>query len=184
MRYSVSQSERITSHANSFKVPTTIRTMEWANEFATRPSNESEIAWQSMYPRGGTFFSHAPEVPTRSTLSVFHQLHCLDAIRQAYYQAYDAAIASQWLKAETIPEMTSEAHVMHCIELLRQSLMCASDRTVEVKNSLGGVTGFGTAHKCADYGVLVRKIEVWKMESGDDMEYQSGSAHHSHPHVT
>jgi hypothetical protein len=86
-----------------------------------------------MYPRGGTFFSHAPDIPQRSTLSVFHQLHCLDALRQAYYVAYDAAIAGQKLKLEDAPEMSNEKHVVHCIELLIQSLMCASDRTVEVR---------------------------------------------------
>ncbi|KAF2112273.1 hypothetical protein BDV96DRAFT_634036 [Lophiotrema nucula] len=162
------------------QVPTITKTMEWTGEFATRPSNASEAAWESIYPRGGTFFSHTPEVPLRSTLSVFHQLHCLDAIRQAYFLAYDAAIAGKRLETAGIPEMTSEKHVTHCVELLRQSLMCASDRTVEVKNAVGGVTGFGTEHKCADYGALVSRIEVWKMEIGDDMEHQSGHTHHKH----
>jgi hypothetical protein len=152
--------------------------MQWTGQFATRPSNESAAAWESMYPRGGTFFSHPPEVPQRSTLSVFHQLHCLDAIRQAYYMAYDAAIAGHRLDEDSIPEMAIEKHVMHCIELIRQSLMCASDRTVEVKDALGGVTGFGTTHTCADYGVLVKRIEGWKEQNGDDMEYRQGHSHH------
>ncbi|KAF2245314.1 hypothetical protein BU26DRAFT_384158, partial [Trematosphaeria pertusa] len=131
-----------------------ITTFQYTSKSAARPSNASDAAWSSLYPKGGTFFSHAPEVPTRSTLSVFHQLHCLDAIRQAYYLAYDAATAGDQLGKDDVPEMVEEVHIRHCVELLRVSLMCVADRTIEKKNEMGGVTGFGTEHKCADYDGL------------------------------
>ncbi|KAF2648524.1 hypothetical protein K491DRAFT_612607, partial [Lophiostoma macrostomum CBS 122681] len=142
----------------------------------------SNAAWELLYPKGGTFFSHRPEVPQRSTLSVFHQLHCLDAIRQAYYTAYNAAMRGEKLDADSIPEMAGEEHVKHCVELIRQSLTCMADRTIEMKNQEGGVTGFGTTHQCADYEELVRRVEQWHRENGEDMEVESTHAHHQHPH--
>lgn len=38
--------------------------------------------------------------------------------------------------------------------------MCSADRTVERRNELGGVTGFGTEHKCADYERLVKRVQI------------------------
>lgn len=76
--------------------------------------------------------------------------------------------------------MVEEVHIRHCVELLRVSLMCVADRTIEKKNEMGGVTGFGTEHKCADYDGLVRTIEKWHRENGDDMAKESGHAHHNH----
>jgi hypothetical protein len=40
--------------------------------------------------------------------------------------------------------------------------MCYSDRTVEIKDDKGGVTGFGVAHQCASYEELVRIIDGWQ----------------------
>jgi hypothetical protein len=113
---------------------------------------------------------------------VFHQLHCLDAIRQAYYVAYDAAIRGEKLEVHSIPEMAAEEHVRHCVEFIRQILTCMADRTIEKKNEAGGVTGFGTTHRCADYGELVRKVEQWHKENGEDLEVKTTHAHDQHPH--
>jgi hypothetical protein len=46
-------------------------------DFSYPPSNSTNAAWQNLFPARGGFFTHAPEIPQRSTLSVFHQLHCL-----------------------------------------------------------------------------------------------------------
>lgn len=46
-------------------------------DFSYPPSNSTNAAWQTLFPARGGFFTHAPEIPERSTLSVFHQLHCL-----------------------------------------------------------------------------------------------------------
>jgi len=60
---------------------------------------------------------------------------------------------------------TSPAHVRHCTDLIRQSLMCAADRTLEVKDDKGGVSGFGTVHKCYDYEELVNKVARWQQQN-------------------
>lgn len=57
----------------------------------------------------------------------------------------------------------SLGHIRHCIDLLRQSLMCNADLTVELKDAqLGGVTGFGTQHRCTDWQGLLNWIQPWE----------------------
>ncbi|KAM7190178.1 protein of unknown function (DUF3328) domain containing protein [Rhypophila sp. PSN 637] len=58
------------------------------------------------------------------TLAVFHDLHCVKALRQSFYREhYWANLTEQQLalKAE---------HVEHCLEVLRQSSMCRGDVSV------------------------------------------------------
>lgn len=57
----------------------------------------------------------------------------------------------------------SLGHIRHCIDLLRQSLMCNADLTIELKNEeLGGVTGFGTVHRCVDWPGLLKWIQPYE----------------------
>lgn len=63
---------------------------------------------------------------------------------------------------EEFTVMTSPSHVRHCVDLLRQSLMCSADRTLEVKDDKGGVSGFGTVHHCYDYEELLYTVEKWQ----------------------
>ena len=57
----------------------------------------------------------------------------------------------------------SLGHIRHCFDLLRQSLMCNADLTVELKDEeLGGVTGFGTVHRCVDWQGLLEWIEPYE----------------------
>lgn len=41
------------------------------------PSDESNAAWETLFPARGGFFKHPQLAPDRSGLAVFHQLHCL-----------------------------------------------------------------------------------------------------------
>ncbi|KAI0448093.1 hypothetical protein F4803DRAFT_496473 [Xylaria telfairii] len=62
--------------------------------------------------------------------------------------------------------MTRPAHVRHCIDYLRQSLMCHADTNLEpVRKDLGGVTGFGSEHKCRDFDKLKDWVGMWTPES-------------------
>jgi hypothetical protein len=45
--------------------------------FAEVPSNESNAAWETLFPARGGFFKHPQLAPDGSGLAVFHQLHCL-----------------------------------------------------------------------------------------------------------
>ncbi|KAF2176821.1 hypothetical protein K469DRAFT_605769, partial [Zopfia rhizophila CBS 207.26] len=141
---------------------TVLQTLRYNRTFANPPDNTTDAAWESLYPKLGTFFTHAPAIPSRSTFSVFHQLHCLDGIRHAYWQAMNAALDGKQLSEKDFLMMSSPSHVRHCIDLLRQGLMCNADRTIEVKDDKGGVLGFGTTHHCVDWKELIRKIDKWQ----------------------
>ncbi|KEQ93036.1 hypothetical protein AUEXF2481DRAFT_346840 [Aureobasidium subglaciale EXF-2481] len=54
------------------------------------------------------------------SLSVFHQLHCLNRLRLAIYGGVD------WTDEDDSLGIT---HIDHCINALRQSLMCSADLT-------------------------------------------------------
>ncbi|KAF2250332.1 hypothetical protein BU26DRAFT_379493, partial [Trematosphaeria pertusa] len=129
------------------------------------PSNASNAAWGALFPKRGGFFNHPDIAPERSAYAVFHQLHCLNALRASYWTAFDAAMSSssEPLKPEAIPPEISPKHMRHCIDLLRQALMCTPDLTGEVKNeTLGGVTGFGTVHECRSWGGLMEWMGEWE----------------------
>ncbi|KAH8768322.1 hypothetical protein F5883DRAFT_669806 [Diaporthe sp. PMI_573] len=89
------------------------------------------------------------------SLAVFHQLHCLNAIRFAIWnQTMDA-------EKEQLHHETDIAHLDHCVDLLRQALMCAADVTPFVwardprDGRLHGVTT--VSHTCRDWSA----IEGW-----------------------
>jgi hypothetical protein len=67
------------SSMSSPAVPTSLMTKSFVydRDFSYPPSNLTNAAWQTLFPARGGFFTHAPSITQRSTLSVFHQLHCL-----------------------------------------------------------------------------------------------------------
>ncbi|KAG8404947.1 hypothetical protein J3459_022398 [Metarhizium acridum] len=108
------------------------------------PTDETDRLWQELY-NVGTFIHvdedvgnrllntsvKAPVVGSENDLmvglDVFHQLHCLNQIRMAFYpRRYNTSLTNpdgtvkymQWL------------HIDHCIESLRQSVMCHSDTSL------------------------------------------------------
>ncbi|PVH96581.1 hypothetical protein DM02DRAFT_534913 [Periconia macrospinosa] len=143
-------------------VPTISKIFKYNREFSYPPNNTTNAAWGNLFPKDGGFFTHPPAVSERSTFSVFHQLHCLDAIRHGYWQLHDAATEGRKISDGEFPMHTSPSHIRHCTDLLRQSLMCAADRTIEVKDDQGGVSGFGTLHQCADYDDLLDTVGKWQ----------------------
>ncbi|TQW01129.1 tat pathway signal sequence [Cordyceps javanica] len=91
------------------------------------PDDEKDQLWQDMYSKGmsirideqaaGSLLNrteHAPVVGIQHDyvvgLDVFHQLHCLNMIRQSIY-----------------PVRYNSSILHHCIEVLRESLTCAAD---------------------------------------------------------
>ncbi|KAF7196904.1 Oxidase ustYa [Pseudocercospora fuligena] len=54
-------------------------------------------------------------------IDVFHQLHCLDALRRgSYWSHYEA---DQWVNVESSSPL-HKAHLSHCIYYLAQNIMC------------------------------------------------------------
>ncbi|TVY82610.1 Oxidase ustYa [Lachnellula suecica] len=144
-----------------FSVETATHTFHYNRSFSYPPSNHTNRAWRSIFPKKGGFFVHPTIAPTRSTFSVFHQLHCLNGIRTAYWVSHEAAIRGQRLPDEEIPIDIQPSHIRHCIDLLRQVLMCHGDTTLEVVDEkINGVHGFRTPHQCVDW----EQLRVWTSE--------------------
>ncbi|OKL61820.1 hypothetical protein UA08_03024 [Talaromyces atroroseus] len=121
--------------------------------FSQRPTPESEAAWDSLIPVGRGFVHHPQLAPFVANIAVFHQLHCLHAIRVAYY---------------TIHNDTSidDGHLRHCFDYLRQALMCAADTNLEhVNRETRITTGWGSDKLCRDYGQVVDWAVQWANSS-------------------
>lgn len=91
-----------------------------------------------------------------------------DELRHGFYvlhdqvQVYSKATNHQAASRRALQDH-SLGHIRHCIDLLRQSLMCNADLTVELKDEqLGGVTGFGTVHRCVDWSELLDWMPTWE----------------------
>ncbi|OAG06623.1 uncharacterized protein CC84DRAFT_1088765, partial [Paraphaeosphaeria sporulosa] len=129
--------------------------------FSYPPSNHTNHAWREIFPEEGGFFVHPVIAPTRSTFSVFHQLHCLNALRGGYWASHHAAVQGHKLVDEDLPVDIQESHIRHCIDLVRQSLMCQADTTLEVVDEkINGVHGFRTMHQCRDW----EQLKTWTSE--------------------
>ncbi|KAI1172933.1 hypothetical protein F4777DRAFT_484898 [Nemania sp. FL0916] len=171
-RFSISTS--IAEREDAFGFATSNHLFEYNRTFGEAPSNATNAAWESLFPKHGGFFVHPELAPKRSAFSVFHQMHCLDELRHGFYVLHEQVIAysdmigdrqagsrSHW--TGRAPQAHSLGHIRHCIDLLRQSLMCNADLTVELKNEeLGGVTGFGTVHRCVNWPALLEWIRPYE----------------------
>ena len=79
---------------------------------------EGSQAWSNMLPTGG----HTIRLPARVdnetfTLAMFHQLRCLDIIRNDYVAGTKSPLQK------------------HCLNYIRQSLLCIADPKLEYSNS-------------------------------------------------
>jgi hypothetical protein len=57
-------------------------------------------------------------------IEVFHQLHCLNALRKGLVTNYHHYWGSRYGWS---PPVNFERHLSHCLDMIRQSLMCHSD---------------------------------------------------------
>ncbi|PWI67688.1 hypothetical protein PCL_02609 [Purpureocillium lilacinum] len=92
-------------------------------------------------------------------LNVFHQLHCLNFVRQfSYRKHYDYSHTNGFNQSEQFLRQ----HADHCIESLRKSLVCAADVTPMVylpdENSKYGYDAdFNMRRKCKNY----TRVQQW-----------------------
>ncbi|MCJ1481037.1 hypothetical protein MMC06_001193 [Schaereria dolodes] len=128
-------------------------TFKYQRKFADAPTNATEKTWEVMFPRGRGFIQNPNVSPNMMGVAVYHQLHCLDAIRRGYYSAL----------AGTTPSMHSDPpHMRHCIDYLRQSLLCNADTNLEpVDFAIGGVTGWGP-RQCRDVMRILEWTDKWR----------------------
>ncbi|CAK1367028.1 unnamed protein product [Cercospora beticola] len=103
------------------------------------------------------------------TLEMFHQLHCVDYLRQglfynvAYYR--NEVHSLPWLEANDTDAV--ETHLAHCVDALRQLILCHADIGV-APFKLGEQTpDFGRPRTCRNW-VSVRKFGVENEWNGMD----------------
>ncbi|EME81790.1 uncharacterized protein MYCFIDRAFT_215482 [Pseudocercospora fijiensis CIRAD86] len=101
-------------------------------------------------------------------LNVFHELHCLNMIRQyTYRDSYDYSDVT----AFRAPEEIVRGHIDHCIETLRKQLMCTSDVTpmIFIKDAsrpTGMKPDFNLQRKCRNY----HQIQQWALRNRAEPE--------------
>ncbi|KAI1381360.1 tat pathway signal sequence [Hypoxylon crocopeplum] len=87
------------------------------------------------------------------TLDVFHQLHCLNQLRQQIYHEYYYPGVDNWNTSKRFE------HVDHCIDVLRQVLMCQGDVSLLTYSWIDGYRrpwpNFEVDHTCRDWNSIV-----------------------------
>ncbi|KAJ0267537.1 hypothetical protein COL940_014274 [Colletotrichum noveboracense] len=92
-------------------------------------------------------------------LNVFHQLHCLNLVRQyTYRNDYEYSNVT----AFRAPEELVRGHIDHCIETIRKSLMCTADVMPVVfekdpSRASGSKSDFNLWRKCRKFD----RIQDW-----------------------
>ncbi|KAI0199890.1 hypothetical protein F4808DRAFT_194786 [Astrocystis sublimbata] len=167
------------------------------NEFGGRseyigvPTPELEAKWVYLWSRGAfelpldgpsklnksvEGLKHAHNDPNRgyaAVLEVFHQLHCLNQIRQYTWKDHYAKHMADYISDDNRTAVNLDVadpanaqdrmHVDHCIEALRLQLMCSADLTpllieVDESSELGLKTDFNVRHRCRRWD----KITAWQ----------------------
>ncbi|ATY67298.1 tat pathway signal sequence [Cordyceps militaris] len=141
------------------------------------PTRDLEQAWDDLWHHQGvgvskqglvalnktqgkylqTNRSTAAEPEYYALVEMFHQLHCLNIIRQATWpiRVYNASWGEA-LQPMNVSESLGRAHVDHCVETLRLSLMCLGDVTPMLLRTEDGTLNtsaadFDVHHKCRSY---------------------------------
>ena len=141
------------------------------------PDNHTDEMWQRLSPPGdgivevpNAFTSHLPaSLPAPNNpethkvygVSMFHQLHCLNFLRFAYYP--EQTMAGEMTPAEIA------AHRDHCLDYIRQAIMCAGDSTFEPLTVVG-INGMGATHQCRNF----ERLFSWAYDHRSDKKKGSG----------
>ncbi|KAI1170266.1 hypothetical protein F4777DRAFT_569819 [Nemania sp. FL0916] len=154
------------------------------------PTPELETAWDGLWLHGGIRFpedklsliNRTPDLGNNRTLKpwhdgkggfhgqleVYHQLHCLNLIRQYtwrdwYFRHPDRVRMSGDMLAS---DVEARMHTDHCIEALRLALMCNGDTTpsITVLNPnapRGEMADFSPMKKCRKFD----RLQEWSVEN-------------------
>lgn len=77
--------------------------------------------------------------------SLFHQLHCLETMREGYYNAVNGSRDNHF------------EHVSHCFDYIRQAVLCNSDTALEwIPLHQQNIDGWGFEHRCRNFDEVYR----------------------------
>ncbi|KAL1670466.1 hypothetical protein GGF50DRAFT_122496 [Schizophyllum commune] len=112
--------------------------------------------WETMLPPGGGMLYFGTDKQPFS-ISVFHQLRCLDILR--------AELVVQFQHADEPPPEKQSPLVNHCMNYIRQTVLCRADLTMESIRGLNYSTSTvsDVTHVCQDHTAVFRAAEeIWK----------------------
>ncbi|KAH0269168.1 hypothetical protein KCU91_g8900, partial [Aureobasidium melanogenum] len=155
-------------------MPMNIQIFERNSLYASRPSPETDAAWNALLPEGRGFV-YVPESEKYSlppgektfygeiySVSLFHQLHCLGQLRKYYWLLIDGVTSNSTSLRPMVDGLLgpSGEHVSHCFDYLRQTLQCAGDMALEwprkeEDGSRFAVDGWGIPHECRSWDHIV-----------------------------
>ena len=124
----------------------------------------------ARYP---TSFGLGPEAFV-AELDVFHQIHCLNALRKTAFQNFDYYFGGEFPDGK--PDEAHRAHVHHCVYILLQNLMCKADvdivthRWLDVR--LHPFPDFNIQKKCRDFETILRWQEENVVEFDEMMAFR------------
>lgn len=124
-------------------------THKWHSDLSTYDIT-SDDAWDSLFPIGNGWVSLGPGTPKRKfAMTMYHQLHCLNALRTSYLTA-----RAGFPENATFPDTSKMAdyHFRHCLNYLREMVLCAADTTLEYPE-------MDITHRCRDWTQLRQWVE-------------------------
>ncbi|KAK1850328.1 hypothetical protein CCHR01_07037 [Colletotrichum chrysophilum] len=154
-----------------------VRTFKLDPLFLSLPSEESNAAWEGLPGPNGRGFINLEadsgfDFPDKiAGLSVFHQLHCLGALRKFMWEViYDKVDTKKMLQQwpENVTSRTYDQaihglwHIAHCFDYLRQAVQCSGDTSLEFVSENTGravVDGLDYPHECKNWD------EIWAYAS-------------------
>jgi hypothetical protein len=113
------------------------------------------LEWNAtLPPTGGTIYLGEPGHRRPFTISLFHEIRCLDIIREGI-RAFRAAHS---------PE-TPDQVVHHCMNYIRQMVLCRSNTDLESVHAHVGprITVSQITHRCRDWDAVydAAKSSTW-----------------------
>ncbi|TFK41685.1 hypothetical protein BDQ12DRAFT_392738 [Crucibulum laeve] len=139
-------------------LPQAALTIENSHHYALNaPSSDAE--YLSMYPGQLGFLRLGPNKRFFG-IAMYHQLHCLDSLRQAIIHGPDWMHHSRRAMmggADPLGKRDQVPHADHCLNYLRQTILCSADMTLEPELVLGSQDvgeGLAVTHVCKDWSAV------------------------------
>ncbi|KAF8889851.1 hypothetical protein BD779DRAFT_1438908, partial [Infundibulicybe gibba] len=134
-------------------------------------------AWRSSLAPVRGFVRLGPKGRPLGT-SLYHQLHCVNALRFAYTIARDGLVTDRKKLRHDL------SHSNHCFQFLRQGILCSGDLTLIPLDDEIRPNKTYRAHRCRDWvkirEFVVQNVDVWRsIPLVDDPDFTvSGLAPH------
>jgi len=158
------------------EMPMITKAFDGDDRFAHLSNPHSNQMWYSIMPQGNGFITvrnprlHKQLKPGLKTpknkdsevytVSMFHQLHCLIAIRSHLWGLDSASKSHNQTALDKLYADTM--HMDHCFDYVRQALMCAGDMTLEWPDFVKGedgeehrMDGESIPHQCKSWVSLI-----------------------------